>query len=76
MKSEGVAKLWIAVSILADTTKIQNDHCILDRCSVKRGWMSPKRSEKYYTQAEVVHGTNPGSRITVHRKEKDYAIGV
>lgn len=38
--------------------------------------MSPKRSEKYYTQAEVVHGTNPGSRITVHRKEKDYAIGV
>lgn len=37
MKSEGVAKLWIAVSILADRTKIQNDHCILDRRSVKRG---------------------------------------
>lgn len=37
MRSEGVAKLELAVSILADRTKIKNDHYVLDICSVKTG---------------------------------------
>lgn len=54
--------------IFADRTKIQNDQNILDTCSAKPELISPKRSEKYSTQAEVVNGTNPDSRITVREK--------
>lgn len=64
MKSEGLAKLDIAVSIFADRNTIQNDHCMLDTCSVRTGWISTERSEKCHTWAEAVNGTNPGSRIT------------
>lgn len=73
MKSEGVGKLE-AVRILADRTKIQNDHCILDTCSVKTGYISKRRSEKYYTRTEVANGTNPGSRITARRKENIWGL--
>jgi len=61
-------------SIFADGTKIQMDHCILDTGSVKSGWISTKTSEKYCARSEVVNGTNPGSRITVCRKENIWGL--
>lgn len=68
MKYKGIAKLELTVSIFSHRTKIQNDQNILDTCSAKTELISPKRSEKYLTQAEVVSGTNPDSRITVCKK--------
>lgn len=43
MKSEGLAKLEIAVSIFADRNTIQNDHCMLDTRSVRTGWISTEK---------------------------------
>lgn len=68
LKYKGIAQLKLAVSIFADRTKIQNDQNILDTCSAKTELISPKRSEKYFTQAEVVSGTYPDSGITACKK--------
>lgn len=68
MKYKGITKQNLTVSIFAHRTKIQNDQNVLDTCSTKTELISPKRSEKYFTQAEAVNGTSPDYRITAYKK--------
>lgn len=74
MKYKGIAKLKLTVSIFTHRTKIQNDQNILDTCSTKTELISPKRSEKYFTQAEAVNGTSPDSRITADKKQNIWGL--